>query len=265
MTISQALALPRLHIRERRKLLRAILGFSEVDLFLRAERPLSPAEMARYEDGLSRREQGEPMAYIIGYAEFYQRDFLVTPAVLIPRPETEMLVRAACELQPQRVLEIGCGSGCLAISVQKELGVPVVAADISPAALAVAQQNAERHDANIELIESDLFSAVTGQYDLILSNPPYIDSQSLLDLEVAEYEPHLALDGGPQGLHYYQQIIPQARDYLEPGGHLLLEIGYDQAEAILKLLEASGYCDMKITQDLSGFDRMVQACYRSEK
>lgn len=264
MTISQALALPRLLVRQRRKLLRAILGFSETDLFLRAERELTPEQTARYLAYIDRREQGEPIAYILGEASFYGRDFYVTPAVLIPRPETEELIEDAKRLAPTRVLDLCTGSGILGITLQKELSASVVAGDISSEALRVARRNADRHRATIQLIESDLFEHIEGAFDLIITNPPYIDAKVLPELEVARYEPVLALDGGAGGLEIYQRIIPEARSYLNDGGTLLMEIGYDQAKAIRQLLEQNQYSDIEIGKDLSGFDRVVKAIYRRQ-
>lgn len=264
MTINQALALPPLLKRERRRLLRAILGFSETDLFLRAERELTPDQEALYLAYSKRRLAGEPMAYILGQGTFYQRDFYVTPDVLIPRPETEALIEDALKLTPQSVLDLCTGSGILGITLQKELGVKVTAGDISPGALRVARRNADRHRATVELFESDLFSNITGCYDLIITNPPYIDVKVLPELEVSRYEPTLALDGGVGGLEVYQKIIPQAKDHLNDGGILLMEIGYDQAKAITELLIDNGYHNIQTRKDLAGFDRVVQAEYRRE-
>lgn len=258
MTISQALALPGLLSRERRTLLRAILGYSETDLFLRADRDLSPDAEARYLAMYQRRLAGEPMAYILGYERFFQRDFYVSPAVLIPRPETEMLIEQVKSLAPRRVLDLCTGSGIIAITLQKELGCEVVASDISPDALIVARRNADRHRATVQLIESDLFENVTGSFDVIVSNPPYIDEVVLKDLDVAKFEPTLALDGGVKGLEVYRRIIKQAPKHLALGGHLVMEIGYDQAEELTQLLRAEGFTSIEIFKDLAGFDRVVK-------
>lgn len=244
--------------------MRAILNFSETDLFLRAERELTAEQEMDYLEYVARRENGEPMAYIIGQEAFYRRDFYVTPAVLIPRPETEMLIDHALKLKPEAILDLCTGSGILAITIQKELGGLVRASDISPDALRVARRNADRHRASVELIQSDLFQHVTGRYDLIISNPPYIDHNVLKELEVAKYEPLVALDGGQDGLKIYRRIIPQAKDFLNDNGTLLMEIGYDQAKAIRQLLEQNQYSDIEIGKDLSGFDRVVKAIYRRQ-
>lgn len=264
MTISQALKVPGLIIRERRKLLRAILGYSETDLFLRAERSLSSDAKTRYLEYTSRRLSGEPMAYILGEEDFYHRQFYVSEAVLIPRPETEMLIELAKEVQPKTVLDLCTGSGILAITLQKELGAAVVASDVSDQALIVARRNADRHRTSITLIQGDLFEHVVGTFDLIVSNPPYIDSDVLRELEVARFEPTLALDGGAGGLSIYRRLIAEASDYLVDHGVLLLEIGYDQAEQIQTMLQAAGFRSIEIFQDLAGFDRVVKAVRRKK-
>lgn len=261
MTISQLLAWPGLLMRERRMILRALLDFSETDLFLRAERPIPQEIVDRYIDLMVRRKSGEPLAYILGKETFYKREFQVTPAVLIPRPETELLIVEAIKRQPETVLDLCTGSGILGITLQKELNCQVTASDISPEALAIAQANAERLEAEVTFCLGDLFDSVTGQFDLIVSNPPYIDRKVLPELEVASHEPTLALDGGDKGLDVYRRLIPQASAFLKPGGSLLLEIGYDQAQAITQLLTDNNFHSIGIQKDLSGFDRLVSAVY----
>lgn len=264
MTINQVLAQPGLLMRERRQLLRHVLDFSDTDLFLRAERELSAGQLEHYFQLVKRRQQGEPMAYITSRAGFYGRDFLVTPDVLIPRPETELLVEHIIRLAPRRLLDVCTGSGILAISLQLETGAETMASDISPAALAVARQNGQLHQAEIDWRQGDLFESISGSFDVIVSNPPYIDETVLPELDVARYEPRLALDGGPGGLAVYQKLIPEARQFLSHGGHLVLEIGYDQAEAITQLLIQNGYDDIIIRPDLAGFDRLAQARFRRQ-
>lgn len=264
MTISQALALPVLLVRERRQLLRAILDFSETDLFLRAERELHPDQEARYREYLARRENGEPLAYIVGETSFFRRDFYVTPDVLIPRPETELLIMEALKLKPKTVLDLCTGSGILAITLQKELNANVTASDISLGALRVTRRNADRHRAVVSLNQGDLFEHLTGTFDLIITNPPYIDKDVLKELDVAKYEPNLALDGGVGGMEIYQRIIPEAREYLNDQGILLMEIGYDQGEAVTELLRTYDYEDIHLSKDLAGFDRVVKARYRRQ-
>ena len=264
MTINQLLAQPGLLMRERRQLLRHVLDFSDTDLFLRAERELSAGQLEHYLQLVKRRQLGEPMAYITSRAGFYGRDFVVTPDVLIPRPETELLIEQVIRLAPGRLLDVCTGSGILAISLQLETGAETMASDISPAALAIARQNGQLHRAEIDWRQGDLFESVSGLFDVIVSNPPYIDETVLPELDVARYEPTLALDGGPGGLAVYQRLIPRARHFLSDGGHLVLEIGYDQAEAITALLMQNGYDEIIIRPDLAGFDRLALARFRRQ-
>lgn len=249
-------------MRERRKLLRAVMGFTETDLFLRADREMSPEAEGRYRNGYARRLHGEPLAYIIGEETFYHRPFYVSPAVLIPRPETELLIELAKALAPKRALDLCTGSGIIAVTLQKELGCDVTASDVSPEALIVARRNADRHRATVHLIQSDLFEAVADTFDLIITNPPYIDEAVLPELEVAAYEPRLALDGGVGGLEVYRRLIKQAPEYLTDDGILLMEIGYDQGEPLSSLLQDRGFSSIEIYKDLAGFDRVIKALYR---
>jgi release factor glutamine methyltransferase len=181
--------------------------------------------------------------------------------VLIPRPETEHLVEAVLRLKDKsEILDVGTGSGAIAIALAHLLpNSHVTAGDISPAALAVARRNAQRHgvDTRITFLESDLLASVEGQFDVVVSNPPYVAETEVLEPQVARYEPHSALYGGPTGLEIYQRLIPQAREHLRPGGWLLMEMGFGQSDALQHLL--GDWCNVTCVNDLQGIPRIVEA------
>jgi release factor glutamine methyltransferase len=215
----------------------------------------------------------EPLAYLIGRREFFSLDFEVTPAVLIPRPETETLVGAALEFiaahPDSRVLDLGTGSGAIAVSIAASAPrARIVATDLSAAALAVARRNAERHGAGarVEFRRADLFEpldsgAPLGRFDLIVSNPPYIEDAALASLapEVARFEPRCALVGGPDGLDFYRRIARAAREHLEPGGATMLEVGAGQAGRVAALLADAGMAPAAVINDLAAVARVVVA------
>ena len=204
---------------------------------------------------LQRRESQEPLAYILGHREFFGRRFRVTPSVLIPRQETELLIETALELMVpvKRVLDIGTGSGCIATTLKLERpDWDVWAVDISGAALQVARENAETLGAEITFRHSDLFSGLAGEkFDLIVSNPPYIGVEEELPVEVRSFEPGTALFAENHGLRIYEQLAASYRDYLSEGGTIILEIGQTQGQAVANLFNG------QILQDLSGNDRVV--------
>ena len=215
-------------------LLAAVLGVKRLDLYLQFERPLHSSEVDRYREYVRQRLQRVPVQYITGVAAFRQLELTVTPAVLIPRPETEVLVDVALELLPAggRVLDLCCGSGAVALSLAQEATVAeVVATDVSAAALEVAKANSQRCGLaeRVEWHCGDLFAPLHGTepFDLVAANPPYVRRGDLAQLapEVRDYEPHLALDGGEDGLAYYRRIVQAAADFIRPGGYLLLEVG----------------------------------------
>ena len=222
---------------------------------------IEPAVADALRDLLARRRAGEPLAYIIGEREFYGLAFQVTPDVLIPRPETELLVDLALERLPRngRLLDVGTGSGAIAIAVARERpDVQVVACDISPSALGVARANAERHRVGVALVESDCLSGVTGQtFDVVVSNPPYIaEGDSHLAEGDLRYEPSIALHCGRDGLDVIRRLVNDSRDALVPGGWLLCEHGYDQGAACVSLWVAGGFHDVKDHPDLAGIGRV---------
>jgi release factor glutamine methyltransferase len=208
---------------------------------------------------LHQRIKGEPTQYITGRQEFYGREFRVTPDVLIPRPETEHLVEAAlARANAATILDIGTGSGAIAVTLALETKARVIAADISQAALRVAQQNAHALHARIEFAACDLGAAFAeGSFDLIVSNPPYIPARDRASLqpEVRDHEPALALFGGEDGLSIYRRLIPEATRLLRPGGWLMMELG--DASAVREL--CAGWADVEVANDLAGIPRVLIA------
>lgn len=249
---------------EARVLLREVLHQSDA-YFLAHDDELLTAEQAQQYVGLIvRRVAGEPIAYITGRREFHGREFKVTPAVLIPRPETELLVELALQRlpagTPARVLDLGAGSGCIGVTIAAERPLArVTLVDASEAALEIARANAEQWaPANTTLLHSDWYAAVGEErYDLIVANPPYIpDGDAHLQQGDLRFEPRTALAAGSDGLNDLQRIIAQAPQHLLAGGWLLLEHGFDQAVACAWLLEAAGFQDHFNAPDLAGIPRI---------
>ena len=214
---------------------------------------------------LHERLQGKPTQYITHKQEFYGRDFHVGPDVLIPRPETEHLVEAAVSAIRERgrrqILDVGTGSGAIAISIALETGVPVLASDISTAALAVARQNREALNAPVRLFASDLLDAVDRQsIDLLVSNPPYVPARDKANVqrEVRDWEPEVALYGGDDGGAIYRRLIAQAAGVVRPAGQIMLEMGYRSLEQIRPLL-AENWTNVSVIDDLAGLPRVVVA------
>jgi release factor glutamine methyltransferase len=242
------------------------MGVDRVGLYLQYDKPLNDGELSAFRALVARRARREPLQHILGSQEFCGLDFEVTPDVLIPRHDTELLVSEAITRRPdaRSVLDIGTGSGCIAVSLLKRLPkATVTATDISEAALAVAGRNAEKHGAPIEFLQGSLFAPVAGRlFDLIVSNPPYIPTADIetLDQEVRDYDPRAALDGGNDGLHIYRSLIPEAVEHLNPGGWLLVEIGVGQAKDIVPLFRHTGsFCEPYIARDSGGIERVVGA------
>lgn len=249
-------------------LLAYVLGVERVQLYLNFDKPLSGEELARYRGLIRRRGAFEPTQYITGKQEFWSLDFEVTPAVLIPRPETEVIVEKALEIageKPTLVLDLGAGSGAIAVALAHERkGIRVVAADRSWPAIEVARRNAMRNGVadRIFFTVTDLFEAFAAGplFDIIVSNPPYVSDAEFLDLapEIANYEPEVALrGGGDRGLAVIEKILEQFEGYLKPKGSLLMEIGLGQAE----ILETSGPGNrvgrLEFIRDYSGVRRVL--------
>ena len=219
---------------------------------------------------LQRREAREPLAYLTGYREFRGREFGVDPSVLIPRHETEELVEAALALPDapaaSRVLDLGTGSGILAVTLKLERAAwDVTAVDVSPEALATASANARFHGADVRFVLSDGFGALLGEsFDLIVSNPPYIGDDEELPPEVREHEPSTALFSGPTGLEFYVRLAREAPAHLEDDGRILLEVGHTQAAEVRAIFEGAGWSHETTRRDLSGVERVVGFRWRFE-
>lgn len=251
--------------RDAELLLMHVLGCDRAYLLTYPEMRMTAEQAALYQAWLARRARHEPVQYIVGEWEFFGLKFRVTPDVLIPRPETEHLVEVALARvdrdQPVQIADIGTGSGAIAVALAHALPQARVAAlDISKAALEVAQGNAQRHGLNhrIRFVESDLLGAVSGeQFDMIVSNPPYVAENEELEAQVRDYEPALALFAGLEGLDIYGRLIPQAQMALKAGGWLLLEMGHGQRDALAQLLRE--WDDVGFVTDLQGIPRVVCA------
>lgn len=248
-------------------LLSHVLKMGRVRLYVDLDRPLSKEELGTFRALIERRLNGEPTQYLTGVREFYNRTFKVDARVLIPRPETELLVEAALRMLPKdapaRALDVCTGSGCIAISLAAERPLAsVVATDVSPDACALARENAEALKVadRVTVLQGDLFSPVPpdARFRVVVSNPPYIDTAEIATLSPeVRREPKLALDGGPDGLVLIRKVVTGARRWLEPGGLLAMEIGETQGPAVLKLLEAAGYADARVEKDLERRERMA--------
>jgi len=257
-------------------LLGCALGISREELIVAAARNLSLAESDRYEDLLKRRLNREPLAYITGHQEFWSLDFIVSSDVLVPRPETELLVEIAlkelanlADTKLPRMLELGTGSGAISVALATESPqAQIFATEISPAALAIARRNACRHGVSkgIRFLQGDLFTALDQEhendFDLVVSNPPYIPRGEIsnLEAEVSRWEPRAALDGGVDGLNFYRLIAQEAPNYLRQGGVVAVEIGATMGSSVLALFrDSAAYLDIQVHQDYSGRDRVIIA------
>lgn len=239
------------------------LGCQRSYLYSHPEAELSHGQYVRYGRSLFERLQGKPTQYITGRQEFYGREFLVTPDVLIPRPETEHVVEAALAFarNARRVVDVGCGSGAIAITLSLECGAEVWAVDVSTAALKVARRNARRLGARVELLAADLLSCFAPRsLDLVVSNPPYVarSEEAGMQREVREHEPHIALFAGQTGLEIYQRLIAQAAGVLRPGGALVLELGYRSCEDVRAML-GPPWRGVQVREDLAGIPRVLSA------
>lgn len=200
----------------------------------------------------------EPIQYILGHAYFMDEKFIVSPDTLIPRPETEILVEEVCKLPADKILDIGTGTGCIAIMIQKITKKSVIATDINKKALEIAKKNAKNLNTQVDFIHSNLFENIFQKFDIIVSNPPYIPFDTALEEEVLK-EPHNALFADEQGLYFYKKIIQNAPQYLNLKGILAFEIGHNQADYIKEFLIQNNFSNIKIIKDLSGFDRIIMA------
>ena len=265
--ILSAAGVPEPH-RDAASLLSHILGKDRTFLISHAEDQLDDEVLVQFQSYVERRASGEPLQYIVGIQDFFGREFRVTPEVLIPRPETELLVEAALELVKDSVAlicDVGTGSGCIAITLLCEMnGARAIALDNSPAALEVAKLNAQRLSVSerIVFLVSDCFGALDRsehQFDLVVSNPPYVPAAVLsgLQREVRDHEPRVALSPGPDGLTMIRRLLHETPAFLKAGGHLIMEIGFDQGEAVTNLVDEEVWRLVEIKPDLQGIPRIV--------
>ena len=242
---------------DRELLASRVLNLTRAQVIAHPETPLSSSQRMSLEQ-LAERRRREPWAYITGEKEFFGLRLAVGPGALVPRPETERLVELVIERAPQagRVLDLGTGSGCIAVAVKTQRpDLRVTAADVSAAALEIAQRNARRHGADLECLQSDWFSAVAGRFDWIACNPPYVaDSDPALNDLGAE--PRIALAGGPQGLAAINAVITGSGAHLQAGGTLALEHGHDQGGAVLRQFADCGFTSVETHRDLAGHPRI---------
>jgi release factor glutamine methyltransferase len=243
-------------------LMEMVFKIDRSEYLMKMDEPVGSDKMVEYESTLNKRAEHVPLQYIVGETEFMGLKFSVNTNVLIPRQDTETLVEEALKvLTPgMKVLDLCTGSGCVIISILHNLkGLFGYATDISKQALLVAKENARANDVNVSFERSDIYESVVGIYDVIVSNPPYIRSGEIAHLmpEVRMFEPQTALDGGEDGLIFYRRIIGESRGHLSSDGYMFLEIGYDQGGEVSEMMRDAGFCDVTVTKDLAGNDRVV--------
>lgn len=245
-----------------RLLLEEVCGTDHNTLLCHGDREVSEAEEEQYRKALEQRAVHVPLQHLLGYQDFMGLRFQVNEHVLIPRQDTEILVEEAMRYlhDGMRILDLCTGSGCILLSLlHYSNDCEGVGVDISQEALQVAAQNAELLGIKADFLKSDLYEKVTGKFDLLVSNPPYIERKVIPTLmeEVREYDPYIALDGGEDGLDFYRRIIGGAQDYLKRGGQILMEIGSGQAQAVSELLREAGFKEIDVCRDFAGLDRVV--------
>jgi len=257
LRVDEALSASGIDAREARLLLAAATGFSEASVLAHGERELPPHVEKSFCEMAARRAAGEPVAYILGRKEFYGLDLTVTAAVLVPRPETELLVDLALARKPASVLDVGTGSGAIALAIKRHLpAARVVASDASAAALEVARRNSVRFGLDIELRHGRWLEPVAGErFEAIISNPPYVEAGDP-HLAGLRFEPRFAVEAGADGLDAFRVLAREAPRHLLPGGWLLLEHGAGQHEAVRTLLEAAGLETTASWPDLAGIPRV---------
>lgn len=246
------------------------LNWERVKVLAHLFDPISETSRQLFRSLVKKRGTGYPLQYLTGKQEFMSLEFLVTPAVLIPRNDTQVVVETVLSLKEQvgdspKIVDVGTGSGAIAIAIKKFWpGSQLSAVDISPEALQVAKSNAQKHQVEIDFYQGDLLTPFLNRqtFDLIVSNPPYIPTGDIKGLQVeVTREPFLALDGGPDGLDYYRRLAKMAPTCLKKGGWLVVEIGYDQGEKVKAIFEEEGFSEVKIAQDYAGLDRVVWGSY----
>ena len=245
-----------------RLLLEEVCGTDRNDLLVHGDKEVPPEQCDRYVEYIQRRQKREPLQQITGYQEFMGLRFKVTRDVLITRQDTEILVEEVMRYvhDGMHILDMCTGSGCILLSLLKYSNdCEGTGCDISEPALKVAEENAKELSLNASFVQSNLFENISGKYEFIVSNPPYIPTGVIPTLmeEVRDHEPVSALDGREDGLYFYREIVEKAGEYLYPGGMLFFEIGYDQAEKVSSLMRQAGYQEVTVCKDLAGLDRVV--------
>lgn len=247
-------------------LARDVLGWDRTRLITQGGDPAPPEFIERFDRAVERRLRREPVAFITGHREFWGLDFLVTPATLVPRPETELIVEEALRIVPSdrhaTFLDVGTGSGCLAVTLARERpSARVVATDLSLEALLVARRNAVRHGVSdrVRFVRTDLMSGLSLAADLIVANPPYVpeNSANALPPDVVRYEPPAALFGGPDGLAVIRRLLADASLHLAPGGRFIVEFGFGQEHSVRELARRSGWTVVRVVNDLQGIARTI--------
>ncbi len=240
-----------------------VLKVKRLDIYLQPEKEISDVQLNTILEITSRRKKYEPLQYILGETEFYGYKIIVNKRVLIPRPETELLVEKIIneEKKASSMLEIGTGSGAIVIALAKNLdNIKIDAIDILKDVLKIAEQNAKLNNVEINFFQSDIFENVTDKYDLIISNPPYISQTDYeeLPVEIKDFEPKSALQAMNNGLYFYKEILKYAKEHLTKSGKIYFEIGYDQAKKITEIAKENGFSNIQVFKDLNGFDRIMR-------
>lgn len=239
------------------------LKVSHEKFVMHCDEEMSQNSAERFLKNIEQLTKGTPIQYIINNQNFYGLDFYVDENVLIPQPDTEILVEEVLQIiekrqEKLRVLDICTGSGAIVIAICKNQNVEMVASDVSEKALEIAKKNATKHGVPIEWIQSNMFEKISGKFDVIVSNPPYIETETIENLpQEVKNEPRLALDGGKDGLNFYRILVEQAGNYLKKCGILAVEIGYNQKKEVLELFEKAGFCEVYGKKDFGNQDRIV--------
>lgn len=264
------------YVSDTKVLLMYLLKMSYSDLIVNINKEVTAAQYDEFKSYIDLRLKRIPCQYITGFQNFMGYEFHTHPNVLIPRPETEILVENAIQCMKDfdscKALDMCCGTGCIGIGFALErknsqkMDDTYVLADISLDAINTSKCNGEKHNICVNVIQSDLFSEIDDKFDIIMSNPPYICSEEVDKLmpEVKDYEPRLALDGDFDGLKFYRLIINQAPKYLNDGGFMIFEIGYDQGESVSNILRDNGFIDIEVIKDYAGLDRVVISKYEDK-
>ena len=240
-----------------------VLQINRLDIYLHLEKELSKAQYISILEITARRKKHEPLQYILGETEFYGYKLKVSNNVLIPRPETELLVEKIIheEKNINSILDIGTGSGAIAIALAKNMNkIRIDAVDLLEPVLKIAQQNANLNNVEINFFQSDIYENITDKFDLIISNPPYISQEEyeLLPEEIKDHEPKSALQAENNGLYFYKKILQNAKEHLTESGKIYFEIGYGQAEEITEIAKKNGFSNIQVYKDLNGFDRIMK-------